>query len=63
VHTVLLIQLYKVIKSVYKETWEASYEEKRKIFDPFAVSAMKDKELVHILTAPSSLGKLSKAVL
>jgi len=28
----------------YKEIWEASYEEKRKIFDPFAISVMKDKK-------------------
>jgi len=27
-------------------------EKKRKNFDPFAVSVMKDKEIVHILIAP-----------
>jgi len=31
---------------------------KRKKFDPFAVSVMKDKEIVHILIAPSSRSKL-----
>jgi len=31
----------------YKEIWEASYGEKRKNFDPFAVSMIKDKEIVH----------------
>jgi len=34
-------------------------ERKRKNFDPFAVSAMKDKEIVcALLIAPSSCGKL-----
>jgi len=33
-------------------------ERKRKIFDPFAVSVMKNKEIVHILIVPSSHGKL-----
>jgi len=33
-------------------------ERKRKIFYPFAVSVMKDKEIVHVLIAPSSRGKL-----
>jgi len=33
-------------------------ERKRKNSDCFAVSGMKDKEIVHILIAPSSRGKL-----
>jgi len=33
-------------------------ERKRTIFDPFAVSVMKDKKIVHILIAPSSCSKL-----
>ena len=49
---------YNKFYNQYKEIWEASYEEKRKIFDPFAVSVMKDKEIVYILTVPSSRGKL-----
>jgi len=49
---------YNKFYNQYKETWEASYEEKRKIFDPFAISVMKDKEIVHILIVPSSRGKL-----
>jgi len=61
VHTVLFIPQLGVMTSFYnqyKEIWEASYGEKRKNFDPFAVSVMKDKEIVHILIAPSSHSKL-----
>jgi len=32
--------------------------EKQNSFDPFAVSVMKDKEIVHILITPSSCSKL-----
>jgi len=37
----------------YKEIWEASYGEKGNSFNPFVVS-LKDKEIIHILIAPSS---------
>jgi len=49
---------YNKFYNQYKEIWEASYEEKRKNFNPFVVSVMKDKEIIHILTAPSSCGEL-----
>jgi len=46
----------------YKEIWEASYgevwEKKEILSILFAVSVMKDKEIVHILIALSSCGKL-----
>jgi len=36
---------YNKFYNQYREIWEASYKEKRKIFDPFVVSVMKDKEI------------------
>jgi len=32
--------------------------EEKKFFEPFAVSVMKDQEIVHIWIVPSSHGKL-----
>jgi len=52
------IRGYNEFYNQYKEIWEASYREKRKIFDSFAVSVMKDKKIIHILIAPSSCSKL-----
>jgi len=37
---------------------EIGEKEKGNFFNPFAVSVMKDKEIVHILIAPSSHSKL-----
>jgi len=42
----------------YKEIWEASYGEIKEKITPFAVSVIKDKEIVHILIVPSSHSKL-----
>jgi len=39
---------YKEFYNQYKEIWEASYGEKRKNFNPFAASVMKDKEVIVI---------------
>jgi len=61
VHTVLLILPHCAVRGYnefYNQIWEASYREKTKNFNPFAVSVMKDKEIVHILIAPSSYVKL-----
>jgi len=52
------IRGYNKFYNQYKEIWEASYREKRNFFDPFAVSVMKDKEIVHTLIALSSHSKL-----
>jgi len=49
---------YNEFYNQYKEIWEASYGEKKENFDPFAVSVMSNKEIVHSLIAPSSCGKL-----
>jgi len=61
VHTVLLIPLLGVITSFItsiRRYGRLVMERKRKIFDPFAVSVMKDDKIVHILIVPSSRAKL-----
>jgi len=63
VHTVLFIPQVGVIMSFItsiRRYKRLAMERKRKIFYPFAVSVMKDKEIVHniILIAPSSCSKL-----
>jgi len=57
VHTVLFIPQLGVITSFIasiRRYGRLVMQRKRKKFDPFAVSVMKDKEIVHILIAPSS---------
>ena len=49
---------YNEFYNQYKEILEASYREKKEKFRSFTVSVMKDKEIIHILIAPSSCGKL-----
>jgi len=61
VHTVLFIPPLGVITSFItsiRRYGRLVTERKRKNFNPFSVSVMKDKEIVHILIASSSYGKL-----
>jgi len=60
VHTVLFIPQLGVIMSFITSIrrYGRLVMKKKEKFDPFAVSVMKDKEMVHILIAPSSCGKL-----
>jgi len=61
VHTVLLIPLLGVIMSFItsiRRYGRLVMERKKKIFDPFAVSVKKYKEILHILIVLSSRGKL-----
>jgi len=61
VHTVLFIPQLGVITSFItsiRRYGKLVTERKRKNFDPFAVSVMNSKEIVHILIVPSSYSKL-----